>query len=95
MKLDWAILGRVTAFSQDSECLQDADSAGAIVVRAWCRQEREQIVCRVLVRPKNGQRVGKVADLRFKARDNGRLRKGMGKIFERDMGAERGVVNDL
>jgi len=47
------------------------------------------------VRPKNGQRVGKVADLRFKARDNGRLRKGMGKIFERDMGAERGVVNDL
>jgi hypothetical protein len=47
------------------------------------------------VRAKNGQRLGKVADLRFKARDDGRLREGVGEIFKRYVGAERGVVDDL
>lgn len=47
------------------------------------------------MRAKNSQRVGKIADLWFEARDDGRLRKGVSKILQRDMGAERGIVNDL
>ena len=81
MKLDRAVLGRVATLSENSERLQDTDSAGAIVVRTRCRQEREQIVRRVLVCAKNGQRLGKVSDLRLKACDDGRLGKRVGKIF--------------
>lgn len=71
MKFDGAVPGCVATLGQDTEGLQDADSARAIVIRTRCRQKREQVICGVLVRTDNGQRLGKVADLGFKARDDG------------------------
>lgn len=47
------------------------------------------------MRAQNRHGQGEIADLGFEAGDNGRLGKGVGKIFERYMGAERGVVDDL
>jgi hypothetical protein len=77
------------------ESLRDADSSRAIVVCIRGRQERKQVVTRILVSTKDSQGLGKVPDLLLKARDNRRLRKGVGEIFKGDVGAKRGVVNDL
>jgi hypothetical protein len=95
MKLDGTMPRCVAILGQDTEGLQDADSARAIVIRTRCRQKREQVIGGVLVRADNGQRLGKVAHFGFKASDDGRLGKRVGEIFKRDVGAKRRVVNDL
>ncbi len=71
MELDGAVPGCVATFGQDTEGLQDADSTRAIVIRTRRRQKREQVICGVLVCADNGQRLGKVANLGLKARDDG------------------------
>lgn len=95
VELDRAVAGRVAVLGQDAERLEDADGAGAVVVGAWRGQEGEEVVRRVLVRSEDGLWLGKVADLGFEARDDGRLGEGVSEIFQRDVGAERGAVNDL
>lgn len=95
MEFNRSIFGCVTTLGQDSECFKDADSAGAVVVRARCGKEREEVVCRVLVRAENRQRMRKVADLWFEARDDGGLGERVREVFERDVGAEWRVVDDL
>jgi hypothetical protein len=43
----------------------------------------------------NGQGQGKVADSGFEAGDNGRLGKRVGVVFERNVGVEWGIANNL
>lgn len=71
VKLDRPILGGIPRLSQNPECLEDTDGAGAVIVRARCWQEREEIVGGVLVRAEDGQWRGEIADLGLEAGDDG------------------------
>ncbi|KAJ0162989.1 hypothetical protein CTA2_3718 [Colletotrichum tanaceti] len=89
VELDGPVPGHVAAGGEHAEGLEDADGAGAVVVGARGRQQREQVVGRVLVGADDGQGLGEVADLGLEAGDDGRLRELVGEVLERDVGVQR------
>lgn len=95
VKLDRAVLGRVAARGENAESLQDADGAGAVVIRSGRREKGEEIVGRILMRAKDGQGLRSIADLWLKARDDGRLGERVSEVLEGDVGVERRILDDL
>lgn len=67
MEFNWAIQGSVAALGQEAEGLQNANCARAVIIRTGSRQEREEIISRVLVRADNRQWGGSIADLGLEA----------------------------
>lgn len=88
MELDRSILGDEATLGQYAEGLQNAHSARAVVVSSWRRQQREDVVGRVLVRADDGDGRREVANLGLEASNDRRLREAMGEVFEGYVGVE-------
>jgi hypothetical protein len=95
MELDRAVLGDVASLGKNTERLQDAYGARAVIVSAWSREKREAVVHRVLVSAEDGQGRGEVGDFGLKTCNDGWLRERMSKDFKRDVSMERRISDDL
>jgi hypothetical protein len=82
VKLDRAIQGHESSLGEDTECFEDTDSTGTVIVCTWSREKREKIVSRILVCAQNRQRLFERANFWLEAGDNRRLAERVCEIFQ-------------
>lgn len=95
VELDRSVARNEAALRQDAKSFENAHRAGAVIVSAGSREQREEIVHGVLVSAENGQRQREVPHFGLKTSDDGGLGKGVSEELERDVSVERRILDDL